>query len=143
MKKLFVIILMVIPICLWAQLLSGYVEAGYVPVGMTWGDGIESDSITVDDILTYIEIDLILIPADWFFISGALKNWQYMKSAKRFGTLMIDYKIDLGFIFTFRSTDIQVGFRHFCGHPIAPGTAPVPRIIANRGYEEIYVRIEF
>lgn len=148
MKHYFLIfaLILVATVCMAQDInfLTGHVEIGWCPLADTWGreSWIDNEQFGTSDFLTYIEVDFRLNPTNWFFIGGALKNYQLLKDQGiAFKVITIDFKATLGFRFSFRETTMEFGFRHFCGHPVVGAVNPV--IDANRAYEEVYFRFEF
>jgi hypothetical protein len=148
MKRLFLVLMMILSsVGISAQeehkLLTGHVEIGWVPMGREWASNMTAGTTEeLTDFLSYVETSFRISPERHFFIGGRARTYQFMRSGKlNFRPIIIDYLATVGFIFRIEGMILEIGMRHYCGHPVVSTRDPV--MLQNRAYEEVYVRFEF
>lgn len=123
--------------------LAGHLEAGYCPIAQSWDYTGPWDESCSFDSMFYTDFGATAHFMDWLFLGGYAKTWitpQDKAETFSFNCFLIDY----GFFFGIKWKGLEVGFRHFCSHPINGGTfSAKPLMEDNRAYEEIYIRLEF
>ena len=115
-------------------------EIGFLPMGFV--ETYTSDNSLLYDIKgsAYVDFEVEAVFFDYFFIGGSSKI--YMQKAnvgKDFWPKNAEWGFALGARFDF----VELGFRHYCMHPIIPWIYRQeisPQWEA--AYEEIYLRIE-
>ena len=122
----------------WLILLY-FLELGYSPFydsrNVTPVDNIR---IKTDSVL-YVTLDTEIVVFDHFFIGGAVKTYMKNKATDRsFLPFETDYLLKAGL----RYKNLELGFRHFCLHPVRPYEMYYqPQGSADGAYEEFYIRI--
>jgi hypothetical protein len=157
MKKLMIVVLMLLSaVSLFSQdwgtkdrkpetlfWLAGHLEAGYCPLVNSWDYSDYWDEGCSLDAVFYADFGATAHFMDWLFLGGYAKTWvtpQDKNDNFSFNAFMVDY----GFFFGVKFKGLEVGFRHFCTHPVNGGTFySMPLMEDNRAYEEIYIRLEF
>ena len=122
-------------------ILSFIIEIGFMPMG----DAILYDSeynqiYYLQNLQFYTDFNTRLLLFNHVFIDGQLRTSMYKSrnSPITFGPVKSSYLVGLGLSFGI----LELGFRHYCTHPI------VPMLLINDGisiwegvYQEIYIRI--
>ena len=128
----------------WLALLFAF-ELGMIPQGSVamydielephWSD-LEELYFVGGSCYTLMEVEARL----WenFFIGGGMTSYFMAGSPSSFPHMM-DFSFNAGVRFDI----IEIGWRHFCTHPVTPWLfVYAPRMKWESGYEEIYLRIE-
>ena len=88
----------------------------------------------------YVDLEAEVVVLDAFFIGGAVRTsvWQFDHSGWTFFPHKAVYSFSAGARFGM----LEMGFRHYCIHPVIPFFGLVdPRPIWEGSYEEFYLRI--
>ena len=123
----------------WLILLY-FIELGYSPFYDSRNVS-EIDNIRIrNESVYYITLDSELIIFNNFFIGGAVKS--YIQNDIR-NHSFVPFESDYLFRAGFRFKNIEMGFRHFCLHPVRPYEMYYqPQGSTDGSYEEFYIRIE-
>ena len=103
-------------------------------------DSIYGDYLLSNGISYYADIDLeFSTPKDHFFIGGGFKSvFAPKENLRSFVPLRDAFDFNIGM----RYNRFQLGFRHYCTHPVALAVHNRPNKYAIHGaYEEIYLTI--
>ncbi len=121
----------------WLILLY-FIELGYSPFYQSLNVMEESSRINAENIY-YITLDAEVVILDHLFIGGAVKTYfQDLKNNKSYYPFEADYLFKAGL----RFGPLEVGFRHFCLHPVRPYEMYYqPQGSTDGSYEEFYIRI--
>lgn len=115
-------------------------EVGFLPMGFI-GTYFKETPIGVDlQGSGYVDIDLEFALFQYAFIGGGVKTYIYRYSNSRyFSPATVEYDFRAGL----RFEPLELGFRHYCAHPVVPWV--YFREISPQwegGYEELYLRLE-
>ncbi len=115
-----------------------FIELGYSPFYQSLNVMEESSRINAENIY-YITLDAEIVILDHSFIGGAVKTYfQDQIDSKSYYPFEADYLFKAGL----RYKNIEVGFRHFCLHPVRPYEMYYqPQDSTDGAYEEFYIRI--
>lgn len=134
----FIMILLVVN-NLFAADISGHVEAGSIPQTPVL-------MLSRDWSLPYVSVFYIAgevtIVQNWLFVRGNIKTVMTMiNDAFYFDPIEVDYNATVGMVFD----SLEMGFRHFCCHPIITYIKQGENITTNYEgyYEELYIRLSF
>ena len=121
----------------WLILLY-FIELGYSPfyeslnVYDNYYSRIESENVL------YINLDVEIRILDYIFVGGAVKTYMHGTDNYNFWPFESDYLFKAGL----RFKNLEVGFRHFCLHPVRPYEMYYqPQGSTDGAYEEFYIRI--
>ncbi len=88
----------------------------------------------------YLSLETELTFFNFLFVGGAVKTYMYRYSGvKDFFPSTVEYDLGLGV----RFKSVELGFRHYCTHPIVPWL--YRREVSPQwegSYEELYIRVE-
>jgi len=121
----------------WLILLY-FIELGYSPF-------YESRNV-MDDVTTrirtektyYITLDSEVVLLGHLFIGGAVKTYIHNTNSYDFMPFESDYLFKGGL----RFKNLELGFRHFCLHPVRPYEMYYePQGSTDASYEEFYIRV--
>ena len=124
---------------MWFLALLFSLEMGYAPFYGSL-NSISSESIKIENTnVYYITLDTEAILYDNFFIGGAIKTYmQDMNDDYTYYPFESDYIFKMGL----RYDNIEIGFRHFCLHPVRPFDMYYePQGDTDASYEEFYIKI--
>lgn len=112
-----------------------FLELGYAP----FYGGANITEPFVDQNVFYINMEMEAIILTNMFIGGALKTYfTDKKDSYSFVPFEADYLFKAGI----RIDNIEIGFRHFCLHPVRPYEMYYqPQGSTDGGYEEFYIRL--
>ena len=111
-------------------------EAGFVPTN-NWVMH-ETDYYMQEQNQYYVEFAIEAELFEYAFVGGTVKTRMY-DGAKYFSPFTDEYMFNAGLRFDM----LELGFRHFCTHPVIPYIqSNGADINYEGGYEEIYFRIE-
>ena len=118
----------------WLILLY-FIELGYSP----FYGSLNTNDYLQDQNIYYINMDAEVIILDHLFIGGAVKTYFNDKSdSYMFSPFEADYLFKAGL----RYKNIEIGFKHFCLHPVRPYEMYYqPQGSTDASYEEFYIRI--
>ena len=121
----------------WLVLLF-FIELGYSPFYQSLNVMDESVKVNAENIY-YITLDSEVIILEHLFIGGAVKTYfQDQESNYSYFPFEADYLFKAGL----RFKNIELGFRHFCLHPVRPYEMYYqPQGSTDGAYEEFYIRI--
>lgn len=122
----------------WLILLY-FLELGYSPFYDS-RNASEIDNIRIrNESIYYITLDAELILFNHIFIGGAVKTYfQNDASDYSYFPFESDYLFKAGF----KYKNIEIGFKHFCLHPVRPYEMYYqPQGSTDGSYEEFYIRI--
>ena len=121
----------------WLILLY-FIELGYSPFYQSLNVMEESSRINAENIY-YITLDAEIVILDHLFIGGAVKTYfQDQKDNYTYFPFESDYLFKAGL----RFGPLELGFRHFCLHPVRPYEMYYqPQGSTDGAYEEFYIRI--
>jgi hypothetical protein len=122
----------------WLILLY-FLELGYSPFYESLNSISEEYSYIKNESVFYITLDAEIILFDYLFIGGAVKTYFQDKiNEKSYIPFESDYLFKAGL----RYKNLEVGFRHFCLHPVRPYEMYYqPQGSTDASYEEFYIRI--
>lgn len=116
-----------------------HLEGGYMPLDSF---NIYDSRRVTDQQKTYLDIGVDFLFFNLVFIGGEVRTDIAISNDEelRFYPFIANYC----FRFGMRINDnIEIGFRHFCIHPITPNVISVPVNLHYEGaYEEIYIKID-
>lgn len=146
MKKLFLVLMVFIGSVLYSQetekrdYVDGFLEVGGSPFGSEWdSDGYAPDNLRKTWIF-YSALNIEIKPFPWMFFGGQVKTYFFdQKKERSFMPTNIDFSVWTGFRYRF----VEIGFRHYCSHPVNAYIQKDPIMGFNRMYEEIYLRFNF
>jgi len=75
-----------------------------------------------------------------FFVGGGVKT--FAGKSTRVRREFVPYKITYKFAAGYNFNNFQIGFRHYCIHPVVPYVTFDSPILFQGAYEELYVRWE-
>ena len=121
----------------WLILLY-FIELGYSPFYDSRNVS-EIDNIRIrNESIYYIILDAEVVILDHLFIGGALKTYMHSTDDYSFWPFESDYLFKAGF----RYKNVELGFKHFCLHPVRPYEMYYqPQSSTDGSYEEFYIRI--
>jgi len=116
-------------------------EIGYVPrdnmqvyVRDFW------DEVAGNKVNLYFDLEAT-IEMNKFYIGGGVKT--FAGSSKRDRLDFIPYKATYRFLAGYKFNEkLEIGFRHYCIHPVVPYVTFGSPIIFQGGYEEFYIKFE-
>ena len=122
----------------WLILLY-FIELGYSPFYDSINVMDESNIRIRTENTYYITLDTEVVILDHLFIGGAVKTYFNDKlESYDFSPFESDYLFKAGL----RFNNLEVGFRHFCLHPVRPYEMYYqPQGSTDGSYEEFYIRI--
>ena len=121
----------------WLILLY-FLELGYSPFYDS-RNASEIDNIRIrSESIYYITLDSEIILFNHLFIGGAIKTYMHGTNDYDYFPFESDYLFKAGF----RYKTLELGFRHFCLHPVRPYEMYYqPQGSTDGSYEEFYIRI--
>lgn len=122
----------------WLILLY-FLELGYSPFYGSM-NVTPIDNVRIEDPnIYYINMDVEVIVFEYLFVGGGMKAYiQPIKDNYSSHPFEMDYLFKAGL----RYKGIEVGFRHFCLHPVRPYEMYYqPQGSTDSGYEELYIRL--
>ena len=118
----------------WLILLY-FLEFGYSP----FYGSLNTNTLFVDQNVYYITMDAEIIILDYLFIGGAVKTY-FQDDASNYS--YFPFEADYLFKAGLRFKNLELGFRHFCLHPVRPYEMYYQsQGSTDGGYEEFYIRI--
>lgn len=88
----------------------------------------------------YVDLETEILLFNMLFVGGAVKTYIYSyQGSTSFSPVTAEYAFNVGF----RFNPVEIGFRHYCTHPVVPWL--YHRKISPQwegAYEEIYLRFE-
>ena len=145
MKRfLLVIVLLIVAWCVYAQdgvfQIHGHLELGVFPNFRNVEYEVFNIYKTEKDVGFYLDMGLEFLLYNHFFIGGGLRTYAFKNDKINFIPFYCDYSFTAGI----RVKWFEVGFRHYCFHPVSAGVGyGSPMLNIDKSYEEIYVRVEF
>ena len=123
----------------WLILLFAF-EIGFAPTYDSENVVVSENSIIINEDIFYTSFEVEAIIYDYLFVGGSVKTYvQDMKLSKTFYPFELDSFFNAGL----RYKNIELGFKHFCLHPVRPYEMYYePQGSNNAAYEEFYIRIE-
>ena len=111
-------------------------ELGFIP-NSTFVMYETPSTILYKDQYGYIDFEAEIILGDLFFIGGSIKTYIW-----RYGNFEF-WPEKNGFLFEtgFRYKLFELGFRHYCAHPVVPYQYQI-KMNWEGAYQEVYLRIE-
>ena len=121
----------------WLILLY-FLELGYSPFYDSKNTS-EIDNIRIrNESIYYITLDSEVILFNYLFIGGAIKTYMYGTNDYDYWPFESDYLFKAGL----RYKNIEIGFKHFCLHPVRPYEMYYqPQGSTDGSYEEFYIRL--
>lgn len=120
----------------WLILLY-FLEFGYSPFYQSANILSDQYEYIRNENVYYVDLDAEIVILDHLFIGGTIKTYiQPNNNEQEFIPIQMNYLIKTGL----RLNNIEIGFRHFCMHPVLS----IGMDIYNKsysGYEEFYIRI--
>lgn len=122
----------------WLILLY-FIELGYSPFYKSLNVMPIDNKLIMNESVMYMTLDAEIVVLDHLFISGAVKTYfQDDTSDYSYFPFESDYLFKAGF----RYKNLELGFRHFCLHPVRPYEMYYqPQGSTDGSYEEFYIRI--
>ena len=122
----------------WLILLYA-LELGYAPHYASLNALNENDYLIRNESVYYITMDAEIIILDHLFIGGAVKTYiNPIEDTYQYFPFEADYLFKAGL----RFDNLELGFRHFCLHPVRPYEMYYqPQGSTDASYEEFYIRI--
>lgn len=117
-----------------------FIELGYSPFYDSLNVTPENNnSIIRDESVMYINLSMEIELFKYIFVGGMAKNYFQRKDNNySFHPFEVDYLFKAGL----RYKNIELGFRHFCLHPVRPYEMYYhPQGSTDSSYEEFYIRI--
>ncbi len=115
-----------------------FLEIGFAPEYQSLNIISEESNFTRNENVYYVDFDAEVLILNYFFIGGSAKTFIQPNNKKRdFYPIQMDYLFRTGL----RYKNIEIGFNHFCTHPVQ-SVGIISRGTAYGGYEEFYIRIE-
>lgn len=147
MKKILFVIMMVLAGMVYGQekekrdWVDGFLEVGASPFAAYWKSASEVPGDIRKEWIFYTTINIEIKPLKWCFFGGQVQTFFLdLKNEKTFDPLICDFLVFVGFRFWY----IEIGFNHYCSHPLNTRIYnTVPIFNSNRAYEEIYIRLSF
>ncbi len=122
----------------WLILLY-FIELGYSPFYKSLNVLPVDNKLIMNESVMYITLDAEIVFLGNLFIGGAVKTY-FQDDATDYS--YIPFEADYLFKAGYRYKNLELGFRHFCLHPVRPYEMYYPSQGSNDGsYEEFYVRI--
>lgn len=119
----------------WLVLLFA-VEAGLMPMAQVWN--VDPPANARDDSGSYTALDAEVEIAQYLFIGGHVTTYVWRTDNS------YSYKparADYGFRAGVRFRGLELGWRHFCSHPIAPNWHMIRELPYEASYNQMYIRI--
>ncbi len=118
----------------WILLLFA-LEIGYAP----YYASVNADTYLKDRNIFYVTMEAEVDILKYLFIGGTVKTYVNDKpNDYKFTPFEADYILETGL----RYKNIELGFKHFCLHPVRPFEMYYPsQDSRDGGYEEFYIRI--
>ena len=122
----------------WLLLLY-FIELGYAPFYNSQNIAEEYNVRLRDAAIYYVTLNTELILFEHMFIVGAVKTYvQDQPDELSYFPFEVDYFFKIGL----RYKNIELGFKHFCLHPVRPYEMYYrPQGSTDGAYEEFYIRI--
>jgi hypothetical protein len=87
----------------------------------------------------YIELDFEFVIRDIFFVGGNINTIFFQDKINNYVPVEMEYLFKAGF----RWQGFEIGFNHFCQHPVITGMSWANILSQNEGgYEKIYIQYE-
>ena len=112
MKKIFIILFLFVSVAGFSQILDFEyeLEIGYMPL-----DVLKTTIFTDNNNSEYIKLSANILLLDLFFIGGSMQNNFYITADSWSG---VPYFSNFMFTFGIKKDGFEIGFRHYCQHPI-------------------------
>ena len=121
----------------WIILLY-FIELGYSPFYDSRNVMDDSNTRIRTENTYYITLDTEVVILDHLFIGGAIKTYIHSTDNYDYFPFEADYLFKAGI----RFNNLELGFRHFCLHPVRPYEMYYqPQGSTDGAYEEFYIRI--
>ena len=121
----------------WLILLY-FIELGYSPFYDSRNVMDDSNTRIRTENTYYITLDTEVVILDHLFIGGAIKTYIHSTDSYDYFPFEADYLFKAGI----RLNNLELGFRHFCLHPVRPYEMYYqPQGSTDGAYEEFYIRI--
>jgi hypothetical protein len=112
-------------------------ETGYMPTTQTWN--VQAPENVYIDAAFYTDLEVELVLGDMFFIGGNMLSYQWFRpDTMTFRPHRMDYTFGVGF----RFQGLEIGWEHYCSHPVAANWHLIDELPLESSYDRIYVRFE-
>lgn len=79
------------------------------------------------------------VEAGGFYLGGAMRCYFWAhRNDYGFSPFQMTYRFDAGW----RNDRLNIGFRHYCMHPVVPWSSHMPEKNWEGAYEELFIRLE-
>ena len=121
----------------WLILLY-FLELGFSPLYSSY-NSLPVDSFGIENTnIFYVNLDVEVEIFDHLFIGGAVKTYTQNDD----GVSLYPFEANYLFKAGLRFNNLELGFKHFCLHPVRPYEMYYePQGSTNSAYEEFYIRI--
>ena len=116
--------------------LAFVLEAGLMPVAEIWN--VEPPANAREDRGRYTLLDAEVEVAQYLFVGGHVTTYMW---AQDDSWTQSPLRADYGFRAGVRFRGLELGWKHFCSHPVAPNWNLIRELPYEASYDQIYIRV--